>query len=185
MMGFANQRTGRLQPRRVVVTKWAALALALAFVVACPTVVPAQVAPFDQALPFEASYDGRWGGQQNGSDMLVQAVGFGRATFLPVSWAYFNPVFDLSSAPDITVSGTFELAGPDANFIDGNFEGQATVPDEAGNSFITATYTITGGEGQFTDVQGSGTLTGVVNVNDLTSSISLSGEILPPQNAQS
>jgi hypothetical protein len=184
MMGFANSRTGRSQPRRVAITKWAALALALAFVVACPAVVPAQVPPSDQPLPFEASYEGRWGSQQAGTDMVVQVVGFGRATFMPVSWAYFTPVLDLSTAPDITVSGTFELAGPDANFIDGTFEGQATMPDESGNSFITATYTITGGEGQFMGVQGSGNLTGAVNVNDMTSSVSLSGEILPAQTAQ-
>ena len=69
------------------------------------------MAAFTVQNAFEASYDGRWDSQQSGSDMLVQAVGFGRATFMPISWAYFNPVLDLSSAPDITVSGTFELAG--------------------------------------------------------------------------
>ena len=179
-MGFANPRTGRLQPRRAVFMKWTALALALACVAASPTVAPAQVPPTEQPLTFEASYDGRWSGQQSGPDMQVQVVGFGRATFLPVSWAYFNPVLDLSSAPDITVTGTFELAGPDANFIDGTFEGKASLPDEAGNSVLTGTYTLTGGAGDFTGVQGSGILSGVVNVNDLTSSIALSGEIIPP-----
>jgi hypothetical protein len=135
-----------------------------------------------EPTPFTAHYDGRIAAAQGQSPTLVfqQAVAIGRGTFLPDSTAFFSHLLDVTPDPDEIVLGSFSILGVLGDMLVGNYEGQATSPDESGNSFFAGRFTVTDGKDRFAGAQGSGTLSGVINLLSSTLSVSLEGELLLP-----
>jgi len=132
--------------------------------------------------PFTASFAGRIASTpgQDASRMFQQAVTFGRGSLMTDTTAFFSHVLDATADPGTITLGSFEFLGFTGDVLFGSYEGRATAPDAAGNSFFTGVYLLTGGVGTLAGIQGSGTLSGVSNVTEGTLRVALEGEVRLP-----
>lgn len=181
MKGFNGARRSLPWPQRSNVRRLAVLASLVAGIALTIAPLPAQ----EEAgrLPFSAYYEGRidsHGHSESDASMgSPQGAGFGHATFLPFSTAYFSHLVD-DMAPEEVAHGTFELVGTGFNVLSAEYQSQATHPDELGYSYISGSYDVTGGYGRFAEARGHGTIRGVMHMPTGTFVMALEGDISEP-----
>jgi hypothetical protein len=121
-------------------------------------------------------------GSQNSFSGTVTGTRIGRGTFSGVSKVVVLPPPQCGTAPGAPASGSNTLTAANGDTLRYSFSGtvcQSAATSASTTYKLTATYTITGGTGRFTDASGTGaalaTITLFVNTGPLT--IELRGTI--------
>jgi hypothetical protein len=129
---------------------------------------------------FQANYDGQFA-MVVAPDGTTEVDGrtFGDATFLPGSTGFFTYFIDPSDMTTMN-NGSFLLFDGDNGSVFGTFQGQQSAPDASGLATISGTYTVGGGWLAFTNTDGSGAFSGVLDTNTGEITMMFQGTLTAP-----